>query len=156
GTYLQEISCAAALRRVAEGSKLTSEPTESGVRLSWAANRLAFQALEVQRAMAATGPWNAVNAMVREEGGSMVAEDRTAVSGRTSFYRTLGTTVSGTQSMFGPVAGPAGAPREFALSGAWPNPTRGALTLAVTVPKPSPVRVSVLDLQGREVAVIAD
>jgi len=85
-----------------------------------------------------------------------VAEDLTAGEGRTYFYRLLGTTAGGTQSTFGPVQGTAAAPREFALSGAWPNPTHGSLTAAISLPRDSKVRVSVLDLQGREVAVLAD
>jgi hypothetical protein len=158
GSASQEIICTAAMRRGAEGmiSRLATESIESGVRVSWATNRVAFKELELQRAIATTGPWSTVNAAVREEGGSMVAEDRSAASGQTYFYRILGTTVGGAHSTFGPVEGTAGVPGKFALSGAWPNPTRGALTLAISVPKASPVRVSVLDLQGREVAVLAD
>jgi len=153
----QEISCTAAQRAAAQGmvSKLATESIESGVRVTWATNRLAFKELALQRAIAMTGPWSTV-AVAREEGGSMVAEDRSAASGQTYFYRILGTTVGGAQSTFGPVEGTAGVPGEFALSGVWPNPTRGALTLAISVPKASPVRASVLDLQGREVAVLAD
>jgi hypothetical protein len=137
-------------------TKLTAESFESGVRVSWTANRIAFKNLELQRAIATTGPWRKVDADVREDQGSMVAEDITAGPGRTYFYRVLGTTTSGNQSIFGPIEGTAAAPRDFALSGAWPNPTHGALTTAISLPKASNVRVSVLDLQGREVAVLAD
>jgi hypothetical protein len=47
-------------------------------------------------------------------------------------------------------------PREFSLSGAWPNPSHGQLSLSLALPKASPLRLSIVDLQGREVAVIAD
>jgi hypothetical protein len=153
----QTVETPTAMRRAdAMVTKLIAEPIESGIRVSWSANRAAFKNLELQRAIATTGPWGKVDADVREDQGSMVAEDITAGPGRTYFYRVVGTTTGGTQSIFGPVEGAAGAPREFALSGVWPNPSKGAMTMAISVPKAASLRVSVLDLQGREVAVLAD
>jgi hypothetical protein len=153
----QIVETPTAMRRAdAMVTKLIAEHIESGIRVSFSANRVAFKNLELQRAIATTGPWSKVDAVVREDQGSMVAEDITAGPGRTYFYRVVGTTTGGTQSIFGPVEGAAGAPRDFALSGAWPNPTRGSLTAAISLPRDSKVRVSVMDLQGREVAVLAD
>ncbi|MBI5168567.1 MAG: hypothetical protein HZA61_03670 [Candidatus Eisenbacteria bacterium] len=44
----------------------------------------------------------------------------------------------------------------FALGAPSPNPTRGAARIPFALPRASHVRVSVLDVQGREVAVLAD
>jgi hypothetical protein len=85
-----------------------------------------------------------------------VADDPSVQPSQTYYYRVVGTMSGGTQAVYGPVQGTAAAPREFALSGAWPNPSRGAMTMAITVAKPAAVRLSVVDLQGREVAVLAD
>ena len=43
----------------------------------------------------------------------------------------------------------------LALSAARPNPTTGAASLVLSLPEPSDVRVSVFDVLGREVAVLA-
>ena len=47
-------------------------------------------------------------------------------------------------------------PTEFALSRVTPNPVRGRLQLQYAIPTESSVRLSILDLQGREVAVLAE
>ena len=47
-------------------------------------------------------------------------------------------------------------PLAFELTPPAPNPARGRATLVYTVPRPAHVRLSVLDVQGREVAVLAD
>ena len=47
-------------------------------------------------------------------------------------------------------------PAEPALSRPAPNPSRGAVQMRYGIPAPGAVRLSVLDLQGREVAVLAE
>ncbi len=44
----------------------------------------------------------------------------------------------------------------LALASPYPNPTRGPVVLQVGVPQAGPVRVTVYDVQGREVAVVLD
>jgi streptogramin lyase len=51
---------------------------------------------------------------------------------------------------------PAALPTEFALAPLSPNPSRGPLRARFALPYESHVRLSVIDLQGREVAVLAD
>ena len=46
--------------------------------------------------------------------------------------------------------------RAFALEPARPNPARGPARFQFSVPRAAPVRLSVLDLQGREIAVLAE
>jgi hypothetical protein len=81
--------------------------------------------------------------------------DRTAEPGTTYWYRLVATTNSGAVGTFGPVSGAAEAIREFGLSGVWPNPSRGPLQMLFSVAKASSVKLSVLDVQGREVQVLA-
>jgi streptogramin lyase len=54
-----------------------------------------------------------------------------------------------------PDLGPA-TPTEFALARPWPNPATGPIQLRFALPRESQVRLSVFDLQGREVAVLED
>ena len=138
-------------------TQLDATPVEDGVSIRWAfVNTRAFASLELQRSAAEVGPWTAVATEVSENSGVTVAVDRTAQAGQSYFYRLVGTTAGGTQAVFGPVQGTAGAPRAFALSAAWPNPTRGPLNLQFALPRAAKVRLSVLDLQGREVAALED
>ena len=48
------------------------------------------------------------------------------------------------------------APSELALEPPFPNPSRGHATLAYTLPQPGPVRLTVFDALGREVARLVD
>ena len=50
---------------------------------------------------------------------------------------------------------PGGASSEFALGAVVPNPSRGAVQFEYALPRDAHVRVSILDVQGREVAVLA-
>lgn len=47
-------------------------------------------------------------------------------------------------------------PLEFALSPLSPNPSRGPVQIGYALPREARVRLTVIDLQGREVAVLAD
>jgi hypothetical protein len=44
---------------------------------------------------------------------------------------------------------------EFALARATPNPSPGSVRLSWAVPRPSQVRIDVLDVQGRQITVLA-
>ncbi|HEX7880938.1 MAG TPA: Calx-beta domain-containing protein [Candidatus Eisenbacteria bacterium] len=49
-----------------------------------------------------------------------------------------------------------GAVASFAIASVRPNPTRGATSIEFAVPREGRVRISIVDLQGREVAVLQD
>ena len=99
--------------------------------------------------------WFGAAAEVRDEQGVTVAEDRTVEAGQAYWYRLLGTTAQGAQSVFGPVEATASAPAEFALSATWPSPTRGGFTLRMALPRQASIRLAIVDAQGREVAILA-
>jgi hypothetical protein len=85
----------------------------------------------------------------------MSADDRAVVPGQTYWYRLrVGSPASGATT-FGPVEAAASAPRDFVLGAAWPNPSRSEIAIEFAVPRAAAVRLSVLDLAGREVAVLA-
>ncbi len=136
---------------------LGSEALDSGIRLKWSiGNRSMFARLELERSPAEVGPWATLGISLEDDAGVTTATDRTVEAGKTYYYRLLGTMSGGAQSTFGLVKATAWAPAEFALSFVWPNPTRGPLTMQFTVPRESRVKLSVLDLQGREVAPLTE
>jgi hypothetical protein len=138
-------------------TKLDAETVDDGVAVKWALSaRGVFQAMTLERADAETGPWNSVNADLRQDGELTVAVDHTARGGQSYWYRLVGTTAGGQQATFGPVQGVGGSPREFALSGAWPNPTKGTMNLEFAVAREANIRLSVLDVQGRQVQMLAE
>ncbi|MBU1707046.1 T9SS type A sorting domain-containing protein, partial [bacterium] len=47
-------------------------------------------------------------------------------------------------------------PQSFALAQNYPNPFNASTTFQFTVPEPSPVKISVYDVEGREVAILTD
>lgn len=55
-----------------------------------------------------------------------------------------------------PEEGTRGAAGSFALGEAWPNPFNGTVRVALTLPVRDVVKVRVVDLLGREVAVLSD
>ena len=57
---------------------------------------------------------------------------------------------------FAAVTAVAQGPAELTLGAVVPNPTRGAVQMRFGLPSPTSVRVSIIDLQGRELAVLAD
>ena len=138
-------------------TRFEAEAIETGVRISWAlASAASFSSLELQRAPAESGPWIALAAEIRSEAGLSVTEDRTAEAGEIYWYRLLANAATGAQSVFGPVSVTTGGRREFALGAAWPNPSRGALAVQFTVATEARIKLSVVDLAGREVAVLAE
>jgi len=138
-------------------TSLGAETIDLGIRVHWAlAAQAQFTSITLERSAGETGPWAMIDAAISESNGETVADDHTAQAGQTYWYRLVGTTATGQTATFGPVQGTAGAPREFALSAAWPNPSRGPVTMDFSVAKSAHVTLDVVDLQGRQVSVLAD
>jgi len=133
------------------------EPAEEGVRLAWElADPSQVESVTVERSESAEGPWSALPLEPSFEGTGMVALDRTAESGRTYFYRLAVVTQAGSLDVFGPVSATAGrAITEFALTRVAPNPAADRAVIEYAVPEAAEVTVSLYDLQGRKVAVVA-
>lgn len=139
-------------------TRLDAEARDDGVRVSWVVGdpRLAGH-LQLERADAEAGPWQPVLAAVRDDAGTRVVDDGGVRPGAVYWYRLHDLSESGAASLFGPVrVVTADAPRAWALGEAWPNPSRGPVALRFTVASASRVRLSLLDLAGREVRVLVD
>jgi hypothetical protein len=137
-------------------SLFRAEPLVSGVELRWQfgdAGR--FVDSWIERAARAEGPWATLAADRRLEGGMTVAMDRTAVAGTEYWYRLVARQQTGATTLFGPLRATAGSlVARSELGAVRPNPGKGNFTVDFSVPRQSNVRVSVLDVQGREVALL--
>jgi hypothetical protein len=137
-------------------SLFRAEPLTSGVELRWQFGEAGrFVDSWIERAAKAEGPWVALAADRRLEGGMTVAMDRTAVAGTEYWYRLVARDGSGATTLFGPLRATAGSTvLRSELGAVRPNPGPGNFTVDFAVPRQSNVRVSVLDVQGREVALL--
>jgi hypothetical protein len=135
-----------------------TQPLDEGIEVRWRFGEGApFADADLERATALAGPWTPVAGARREADGTRVVLDRDVTPGTTWYYRLVARGAGGASTVFGPIAATAGNPiREFALVSARPNPSSGPLRVEFAVPRPAPVRLSVMDVQGREVALLAD
>ena len=83
--------------------------------------------------------------------------DRGAGPGRTYLYRIAAQLADGSTVAFGPIVGTAGSKvTSFAISRLSPNPTPDGIVVGFTLPQSARVRLSVVDIQGRCVATLAE
>jgi hypothetical protein len=152
-----EVPCAGVITAT-ELSLFTAEPAGEALKLRWQFGDASdIASVNLERADRVTGPYEIVAADVHTEGGVTVALDRGVGAGRSYFYRLVVQTKTGERLTFGPVNGTmADANGKFSISRLTPNPSQGPIQLEFSVPRESHVKVSVVDVQGREVAVLAD
>ena len=94
---------------------------------------------------------------VRNEGETTVLLDSAVEPGRTYHYRLVATRRDGSVITFEPIAVTAGvAVSRFELVSVQPSPCRGEAGITFAVAHEAHVRLSVLDIQGRWVALLAD
>jgi hypothetical protein len=130
---------------------------EAGVLLRWQFGAPAsVRVVVVERAEAEIGPWARLDLAASQEGEIIEALDTSAEAGGTYWYRLSVTFADETQATFGPIA--AEVPGRIVVSGVSrlsPNPSSGATRIEYTVARQEAVRLSVLDVAGREVEVLA-
>lgn len=155
GVSDQPFSIFDATTETAANVNLLAEATAKGVRISWVLPRTVLGSLELQRAADRSGPWAPLDVAASSDGdGGHVVVDRTVVAAETYWYRLSGS--AGTLAGVGPVSARADAATNFALELVGPNPAHGYSSLSFSVARVSHVRLSILDLQGREVDVLVD
>lgn len=111
----------------------------------------------MSRAESQVGPWEPVNGEVRVEDAATIVLDREAPAGRTFYYRLFVTTTGGEQLSFGPITATARTPVfAYALHPVAPNPAIGTVHVDFALPVAAAVEVTVLDVQGRVAAQLAN
>jgi hypothetical protein len=142
-------------------ARFDATPLDRGIEVSWQigqASRLSRIGLE--RSDEALGPWTAIDAARAVTEEMVVVQDLTTAPGRRYFYRLHGAYAGGDEFIYGPIAATASGgvdpSGELALSSVAPNPTSGPTTVLFTLASESKVRVSVLDVMGRELAVLTN
>jgi hypothetical protein len=132
-----------------------AEPGPEGIELCWQLADPGASA-EPERGESRVGPWRPLDVEPSRDGDAVVALDRAVESRASYWYRLVVRSASGARIEFGPVAVAMGAgATDFGLGPLSPNPSPGRTAIEFQVARPAPVRLAVLDVQGREVAVLA-
>jgi hypothetical protein len=133
-------------------SLLRAEAASAGIELRWRFEDTEPRSVTIERAASMDGPWSAIAPERREDDGVQVALDRAVRPGTEYWYRLRVRNASGEEVTLGPLAASAAAVTASALGRIAPNPARGPVRVEFSVARPAPVRISVIDVQGREVA----
>lgn len=135
-----------------------AEPLDGAIEVRWALSADApLRDAVLERAEQRSGPWLAVAAETRGENGVTVVIDRTVIAGRRYWYRVVARDLDGALWESPAIEVEAGAAvARFALAPPRPNPADGRFAIALDVPHPSAVTVSMIDVHGRRVATLAD
>ena len=136
--------------------RFDAESESTGVLLRWQfANGLSALAVAVERAGHERGPWTPLALQPHDEGEVTVALDPTAVAGHAYWYRLVVTLPGGASQAFGPIqAILPGAITTSGLTRLAPNPASGRVNIEYAVAQGEPVRLSLLDVAGRELEVL--
>jgi uncharacterized repeat protein (TIGR02543 family) len=137
-------------------SLFEAEPVDLGIEIRWRFTTPGDVAsVAVERAAQAEGPWVAVDAAIASRGDMYVVEDRTGAASATSFYRLVVDLREGGRTIQGPISATATPILVSDLTMLAPSPTHGETRVDVAVAHGGTVRISVLDIAGRERTVLA-
>lgn len=133
-------------------------PTTAGIRVEWElSNSSMFLSTALERGGSDAGPWEAVHGAPELQGQVTSVLDADAAVGREQWYRLRGVQLDGGSVTLGLTSAVAqGATTALALSPLSPNPSTGRSVVTYALPRSTNVRLTIADVQGREVAVLAD
>ena len=131
------------------------ERVAGGVRVRWRLAERSSTEVWLERAERSEGPWSGIPTQRRSEGDVTVEMDSDALEGRPYWYRLMARESAGAYVLAGPIEVAAGPGDLFALPLVVPSPGPGPVTIEFVVARRAPIRIDVLDIQGRAVATPA-
>jgi hypothetical protein len=139
-------------------ARFDAEVTSAGVRLRWQfgePERIVSEALE--RAANPVGPWLSLPLETHRTADATEALDQSVVPGQNYYYRLTANLSDGTRAVFGPISAVAVlAVKVSGLTGIAPNPAAASARIDFALVRGERVRLSVIDIAGREAAILAD
>ena len=133
------------------------EDRTDGVAIHWSVtDRSAIASLSPQRGAGETGEWTEVAGTPEVEGASYTLVDREATPAAQRWYRLAGVGSDGRAISVPPLSIVHEAVTAFALDRLAPNPVSTTAQVSYALPRASHVRMSLVDVQGREVSVLVD
>lgn len=139
-------------------SRFDANAGEGGIELRWGfADETRVQSVRIERAPAANGPWVDLPLETRIQDGITIALDPTTDGGNSWFYRLVVSLRDGSFATLGPVVSqPLELIRESAITSVSPNPSTGATRIQLAVARSGRVRLTLVDIAGRQVATLVD
>lgn len=132
-----------------------AQATDDGVLVEW--KTALPSTLLPQRGAGERGEWTAVNAAVEHAGDRSFVLDAEAPAGKATWYRLQGTLGDGSSFTSASIPVTRGAAvSAFALSPLAPNPFVNRALVSYALPVRAHIRISMVDIQGREVARLVD
>ncbi len=120
------------------------------------ANGSSFTGYRVRRSVSRQGPWSSISGDSTIAGTEVRWSDPTAAGDRAYYYRVETVGPAGHPFTFGPIYVPtSNAAAQVALSPIFPNPSRSTVRFTFTLVADADVNVSLFDLQGRRMDVLA-
>lgn len=133
------------------------EDTAEGVAIHWMlSHSAAGGSVAPQRALGPAGEWREVGGLPLGDGRVNVLVDRAAVPDVVNWYRLEGALADGTPVALPPISLLHSMTSAFSLEPFAPNPARTSTQLSFALPHRARVTMSLLDVQGREVAQWAE
>jgi hypothetical protein len=130
--------------------------TDDGVLLSWGfEGQGSVTSADIQRSDQANGPWITIIGEPRDHRAAQAMIDRSAEAGRVYFYRLVATKTGGVPVTLGPIT-IVTMLREGERVQVAPSPSRGLARISFVVAHDANVRLTVIDVQGRVVATLAN
>jgi hypothetical protein len=112
--------------------------------------------VHLERGSSTAGPWIAVDVEPGLDGETRVARDPSTTAGQTYFYRLVVRDRNGGLQAFGPLMVARSAAPTTSLELLGPNPGSGSFPVAFQLSERTQVRLTVHDLQGRQVAELVN
>ncbi|MEQ1831411.1 MAG: T9SS type A sorting domain-containing protein [Candidatus Eisenbacteria bacterium] len=133
------------------------EDTAAGVVVRWSlSDEDAADGIRPERGTGEAGEWRAVHGTPRVQGRVRELVDIEAAAGVTNWYRLAGILPNGQRVSEAPLSiVPRGA-STFALEPPGPNPADRTTRVVYSLPRAGHVHLSILDIQGRELARLTD
>jgi hypothetical protein len=137
--------------------RFDAEATNAGILLRWQFGDPRVLHVTPERSEYRQGPWTQPLVESRSGADAVEALDASAVPGERYWYRLIAELADGTRTTFGPidVAAVAGA-RTSGITAIAPNPATADARIDFALVRSENVRISVVDVAGREVAVLVN
>jgi hypothetical protein len=138
-------------------SRFDGEVADDGIVLRWQFGDASdVQSSWVERSVEGGGAWAPIEAEAQVEGDLITVIDRTVEVGVEYRYRLLVRLSNGESVELDQISVTADLVKEFALGRVTPNPATGPARIDYAIPRESRVQLSIMDVQGRVVAVLVD